>query len=547
MRSRTHPDPRPPLGPRTSSESTTLTATTLSHKSNSTATATSSFANHNPVVDTPRDDLQFTSPVNVAEFMNDGIQSGGSGRIRWAMLAATCFVLFGNYYAFDNPASLNQPLQEYMQMSDDSYAYFINILYTAYSLPNIVLPWLGGLASDKFGHRRLLIALSAIVALGHLIVCFGVESRNVPAMILGRVLFGAGESLAVAQSAITVKYFRGKELAMALGVNLCIARLGSVLNDILTPFIWARSNVPIAFWGGFVSCVLSFMTACLLVWMDMRFGSAAEAGFSRLPTHHSDVRVSVDTLDHSRGHGVLGVSNVGMSAAAYDPHTGERIGRKSFANEEVIDLEVMHDSSKILLLQDGGATARQNTNGDGSGAMDDSIDDDEAYGWDSDPGQANEYERHGLRDQTVLRSNADGLAGVRALREAENTTVWGHFIGIFVVFLDYTQSFWVLFAMTFLLIGVQVPFNTAQIMTVPDLLSAVLVLPVGYFVDHYGQKSWLFMLCGLVIGGSHAALGLLNLPSPVPALLALGIASAIGAIFNSAIPVMVESHQIATA
>lgn len=84
-------------------------------------------------------------------------------------------------------------------------------------------------------------------------------------------------------------------------------------------------------------------------------------------------------------------------------------------------------------------------------------------------------------------------------------------------------------------------------MTVPDLLSAVLVLPVGYFVDHYGQKSWLFMLCGLVIGFAHSVLGLVNIATPVPALMALGISSAIGAIFTSAIPVLVKSHQIATA
>jgi len=128
--------------------------------------------------------------------------------------------MFGNYYAFDNPASLNKPLQDYMEMSDDSYAYFLNLLYTSYSLPNIVLPWLGGYASDKFGHRRLLLSLSAMVAVGHFVVCLGVERKSVPVMILGRVLFGAGESLAVAQSALTVKYFRGKELAMALGINL---------------------------------------------------------------------------------------------------------------------------------------------------------------------------------------------------------------------------------------------------------------------------------------------------------------------------------------
>lgn len=84
-------------------------------------------------------------------------------------------------------------------------------------------------------------------------------------------------------------------------------------------------------------------------------------------------------------------------------------------------------------------------------------------------------------------------------------------------------------------------------MTVPDLLSAVLVLPIGFFVDHYGMKSWLFMLSGLIIGSCHFVLGLIPIPTPVPALMALGIASAIGATITSAIPVLVKSDQIATA
>lgn len=168
---------------------------------------------------TSRDRVSFGLDTDPEGSSSDEPQPKES-RIRWAMLGAACLVLFGNYYAFDNPAALNQPLQEYMGMSDDTYAYFLNILYTSYSLPNIVLPWLGGYASDVFGHRRLLILLSSIVAFGHFVVCLGVERRSVPAMVLGRVLFGAGESLAVAQSAITVKYFQGKELAMALGVNL---------------------------------------------------------------------------------------------------------------------------------------------------------------------------------------------------------------------------------------------------------------------------------------------------------------------------------------
>ena len=87
----------------------------------------------------------------------------------------------------------------------------------------------------------------------------------------------------------------------------------------------------------------------------------------------------------------------------------------------------------------------------------------------------------------------------------------------------------------------------AQVMTVPDLLSAVLVIPVGYFVDHFGQKSWLFMLCGLMIGSSHAVMGLLRIPTPIPCLIVLGVTSAITAMFSSAVPALVRTEQLATA
>ncbi|KAF9004423.1 hypothetical protein BGZ52_009124, partial [Haplosporangium bisporale] len=169
------------------------------------------------------------------------------GRMRWAILASGCLVLFGNYYAYDNPAALNKPLQQHLGLSDDD-----------------------GYIADRLGHRRILIWVSVIVVLGHMIVCLGVERRNVPVMIVGRVVFGMAESLSVVQSAMTIKYFRGQELAMALGVNLCMSRLGSVLNDVLTPLIWSRTNVDVAFWGGFVTCVLSLGSALVLVVLDRR-------------------------------------------------------------------------------------------------------------------------------------------------------------------------------------------------------------------------------------------------------------------------------------
>jgi hypothetical protein len=41
--------------------------------------------------------------------------------------------------------------------------------------------------------------------------------------------------MSVGQSAIVSKWFKGKELSMALGLNISFSRLGSVVNGIVIP------------------------------------------------------------------------------------------------------------------------------------------------------------------------------------------------------------------------------------------------------------------------------------------------------------------------
>lgn len=46
-----------------------------------------------------------------------------------------------------------------------------------------------------------------------------------------------GENLGVAQSVIVSRWFKGKELAFALGTNITVARLGTFLTYQLMPAI----------------------------------------------------------------------------------------------------------------------------------------------------------------------------------------------------------------------------------------------------------------------------------------------------------------------
>ncbi|KAF9302477.1 hypothetical protein BGZ74_005282, partial [Mortierella antarctica] len=417
-------------------------------------------------------------------------------RIRWVILASGCFVLFGNYYAYDNPAALNQPLQVHLRLADDEYAYVLNLLYTVYSVPNILLPWISGYAASRLGHRRILFWGSVVVVLGHMIVCLGVERRNVAMMIVGRVIFGMSESLGVVQAALTIKYFRGQELAMALGVNLYVSRLGSVLNDVLTPLIWSRSNVAVAFWGGFVTCVASLMSALVLVVLD----------------RWQERKLSDQQRERE---GEVGHEEQGQ----------EQDGQEQEQEGEKLELSAV-------------------TKAGGGQSLDPSLES-PLKGSFSD----HDHGHHSVN--TNVPKSGLAKAAFRVKKTVRDMA-------------GFTLSTSILLVMACLLVGVIVPFNSihagflqmrwyhddpkhaAQVTTVPDLLAAILVIPFGYFADHYGQKSWLFLVTGLLIGSAHVALGLFRLATPIPALVLLGIATAIMSLFQSAIPTLVTEEQIAT-
>ncbi|KAJ3183989.1 hypothetical protein HDU85_001840 [Gaertneriomyces sp. JEL0708] len=202
------------------------------------------------------------TPVILAEVEED---APVTSNVRWAVLFLTCLLLFGNYYAYDNPAALNRPLQEYLGHDYDVWQYELNLLYSVYSFPNMFLPFIGGQLVDRMDMKKVLLFFSVTVCLGQTLFAIGVTTKWFGLMLMGRILFGVGgESIGVVQASITTAWFRGKELAFALGLNLCIARLGSVVNANLSPRIeklWTCSG---AVWVGGITCYISFGCAILL-------------------------------------------------------------------------------------------------------------------------------------------------------------------------------------------------------------------------------------------------------------------------------------------
>eukprot|EP00937_MAST-01D_sp_MAST-1D-sp2_P005672 g5672.t1 len=194
-------------------------------------------------------------------------------RVRWLVLVLTCTLMIGNYYCYDNPSALKEQLYERFagSMSRSEYEAKFSLLYSLYSFPNVVLPFFGGLLVDRFSARAALLLFGGLITLGQCLLALGCSLRSFPLMLVGRVVFGfGGESLTVAQSAIVSLWFKGRELAMALGINLSIARLGGTINNQLSPLFARSQGITFSLWFGVLMCCVSLAATLMLIPIDVR-------------------------------------------------------------------------------------------------------------------------------------------------------------------------------------------------------------------------------------------------------------------------------------
>ncbi|KAF9583166.1 hypothetical protein BGW38_010118 [Lunasporangiospora selenospora] len=192
-------------------------------------------------------------------------------RRHWVVLLLACLLLFGNYYSYDTPAALNVQLREWLGTDYATHQFHLNLLYSVYSFPNIILPLLGGVLIDRLSVSLMLVIFSVLICVGTAIFAIGVSFKAIWVMILGRLVFGiGGECLEVAQAKITTDWFRNRWLGFALGLNLSSARIASALNDNISPWIARKSGLGVAgaAWVGFIICGFSLGCGCALAYLD---------------------------------------------------------------------------------------------------------------------------------------------------------------------------------------------------------------------------------------------------------------------------------------
>ncbi len=153
---------------------------------------------------------------------------------RWAVLVFVSIAMFGNYYIYDSISPLADVLSKQLHFTDSD----IGLLVGIYSVPNIFMVLIGGIIIDRFGTRLSTFTFTLLVFFGALITAF--SGGELWVMALGRLVFGLGaESMIVGITTVIGRWFKGKQLSFAFGVNLTIARLGSFAA--LNSPTWAKS------------------------------------------------------------------------------------------------------------------------------------------------------------------------------------------------------------------------------------------------------------------------------------------------------------------
>lgn len=210
-----------------------------------------------------------------------------SAWVRWSVLILVGFILSVNYYFYDAFSTLKDLLKAEFNFTNTDYGLFVSF----YSIPNtfLLMAVFGGMILDKFGIRRTGFGFVFFMAFGALLTAYGAStyygaggfghafmnsfwlsySPELKMMLLGRFFFGLGaETSIVVVSKILVKWFKGKDLALAFGLKVGFGRLGTFAALRISPALAEEgTHLTTAIWFAAVlvlSGLLAFMVYMLL-------------------------------------------------------------------------------------------------------------------------------------------------------------------------------------------------------------------------------------------------------------------------------------------
>lgn len=206
---------------------------------------------------------------------------------RWSVVALVSFTMLAGYIITDVMAPLKTMLETELGWSSSEYGIFTS----GYGWFNVFLFMLivSGIILDKMGLRFTGIAATVTMIIGtsikywaiatvfenpHITLSIGswhiiTMSRSVLFASIGFAIFGIGvEAIGITATKSIVKWFKGKEVALALGMNVATARIGTLIALAVSPIIakqFSHPSIPILFCLGLlVIGLMSYIVFCVM-------------------------------------------------------------------------------------------------------------------------------------------------------------------------------------------------------------------------------------------------------------------------------------------
>lgn len=210
--------------------------------------------------------------------------------LRWLVLLLGGIVIFVNYYMYSALSPVKIILENQLGFTNTDFGMYLSV----YSIPNtfFAMAVIGGIILDKIGIRKTGFLFILFMAVGGFITAYGASdyyinggfansfmssflpkySPELKMILIGRLFYGLGaETSIVVISKILVKWFKGRNLALAFGLKIGFGRLGQMAALNLSPVLAIGvTNLGMAVWFGAILLGIGLLVFVIYMILDLK-------------------------------------------------------------------------------------------------------------------------------------------------------------------------------------------------------------------------------------------------------------------------------------
>ncbi|MFZ4741158.1 MAG: MFS transporter [Bacteroidales bacterium] len=213
---------------------------------------------------------------------------------RWTALGVVAFTMLCGYYMADALSPLKPMLERNLGWTSSDFGIY-RFSYGWLTVFAFMLIF-GGIILDKLGERITGLLATVVMLIGTFIQYYAITSVTLQTTKWNLIFFDANaqvflvsagfalfclglEVAGITVSKIIVKWFKGKEMALAMGLEMATARLGTagaLFGAPLIADVWGLSK-PVLL--GLLMCIIGFMAFIMYTFMDRKLdNSLKESG-----------------------------------------------------------------------------------------------------------------------------------------------------------------------------------------------------------------------------------------------------------------------------